>query len=128
MLHLKRELCRIRIKYVFAAVCVLSTASFLLDWKWLHESIKNKFSSILPVRGVHYTMASYYVPDEAQKFRCVVTRELIDFDKVNDDYCDCDDGSDEPGTSACPNGIFYCESDMYKRNGECFKEVSYYQL
>lgn len=32
----------------------------------------------------------------------------IPFDWVNDDYCDCNDGSDEPGTSACHNGRFYC--------------------
>jgi protein kinase C substrate 80K-H len=34
-------------------------------------------------------------------FTCFDKSKVIPFERVNDDYCDCADGSDEPGTSAC---------------------------
>lgn len=40
---------------------------------------------------------------------CIRTGKSIPRERVNDNYCDCeDDGSDEPETNACPNGVFYC--------------------
>ncbi|XP_021365218.1 glucosidase 2 subunit beta-like [Mizuhopecten yessoensis] len=59
-------------------------------------------------RGVHRTDGKYYKQIEGNMFLCLNKKKNIPFSQVNDDFCDCDDGSDEPGTSACLNGRFFC--------------------
>ncbi|ELK17813.1 Glucosidase 2 subunit beta [Pteropus alecto] len=63
-------------------------------------------------RGVSLTNHHFY--DESKPFTCLDGLATIPFDHVNDDYCDCKDGSDEPGTAACPNGSFHCTNTGYK--------------
>ncbi|XP_043940558.1 glucosidase 2 subunit beta isoform X3 [Protopterus annectens] len=63
-------------------------------------------------RGVSLLNRPFY--DESKPFTCLDGSLTIPFDQVNDDYCDCKDGSDEPGTAACPNGRFHCTNLGYK--------------
>lgn len=61
------------------------------------------------VKGVAPEDQHLYQPDSEGFFSCVSDPSIkIPISRVNDDYCDCPDGSDEPGTSACSNGKFYC--------------------
>ncbi|XP_041513343.1 glucosidase 2 subunit beta isoform X1 [Microtus oregoni] len=63
-------------------------------------------------RGV--SLSNHHFYDESKPFTCLDGTATIPFDQVNDDYCDCKDGSDEPGTAACPNGSFHCTNTGYK--------------
>ncbi|XP_044040437.1 glucosidase 2 subunit beta-like isoform X2 [Siniperca chuatsi] len=58
------------------------------------------------IRGIFSSYKRFY--RERKSFLCIDGSKIIPFEQVNDDYCDCEDGSDEPGTSACPRGRFYC--------------------
>ena len=48
------------------------------------------------IRGVPPASASRY--DASRDFTCDGNRRIA-FSSVNDDYCDCSDGTDEPGVS-----------------------------
>lgn len=48
------------------------------------------------VRGVQPSLVSAY-NTEIDSFKCLDGSKLLPSSRVNDDYCDCLDGSDEPG-------------------------------
>ncbi|GAB1610072.1 glucosidase 2 subunit beta isoform X1 [Argonauta hians] len=64
-------------------------------------------ASVARPRGVSVSMASVY-SGKTDNFSCLDNSITVPFNYVNDDYCDCPDGSDEPGTAACINGKFHC--------------------
>ncbi|XP_041995969.1 glucosidase 2 subunit beta-like [Salvia splendens] len=53
------------------------------------------------------TYVKYY---DAELIKCKDGSKSFTRDRLNDDFCDCADGTDEPGTSACPASKFYCKN------------------
>ncbi|CAO0793528.1 unnamed protein product [Mucor circinelloides] len=63
------------------------------------------------IRGVAPEKFDSYQPSKDGTWSCLDGSKVIPYSAINDDYCDCADGSDEPGTSACPNSFFYCANE-----------------
>lgn len=55
--------------------------------------MNNKQISFFPY--LFLSEASFYQVD--QEFKCLTTGQVIPFEYINDNYCDCTDGTDEPG-------------------------------
>ncbi|KAI6776024.1 hypothetical protein HG530_002782 [Fusarium avenaceum] len=53
-------------------------------------------------RGVGPEFVSHY--EGKEEFSCITNAAIkLSLDQINDNTCDCPDGSDEPGTAACAN-------------------------
>ncbi|KAI8622060.1 glucosidase II beta subunit-like-domain-containing protein [Chytriomyces sp. MP71] len=59
------------------------------------------------LRGIDPSQKQKYTRG-SESFECLDGSNTIPALAVNDDFCDCKDGSDEPGTSACANGSYFC--------------------
>ncbi|OAX39255.1 hypothetical protein K503DRAFT_739832 [Rhizopogon vinicolor AM-OR11-026] len=84
-------------------------------YPWLLLALALPSSAVLDkTHGVPPSLVSKYVPSTTgahQTWTCLDGSKQISWSAVNDDYCDCADGSDEPGTSACPHNKFYCRNE-----------------
>lgn len=64
-------------------------------------SAGNKARGIDPKDLAYFQGDSIWCKDGSKSF----PRE-----RLNDNFCDCPDGTDEPGTSACPASKYYCRN------------------
>lgn len=85
---------------------------FNLIYVFLLILLETWASEVPRPRGVSLSRAPLYNP--SKDFTCFDGSLKIPFTQVNDDYCDCPDASDEPGTSACPHGLFHCTNAGHK--------------
>ncbi|KAJ2929543.1 hypothetical protein H1R20_g7558, partial [Candolleomyces eurysporus] len=74
--------------------------------------------------GVHPSAVSKYTPSKSNTWTCLDGSKQISWDAVNDDYCDCSDGSDEPEPDCCDgsdelSGV--CK-DSCKEVGEAYRK------
>ncbi|KAJ9170875.1 hypothetical protein P3X46_018939 [Hevea brasiliensis] len=84
--------------------CSLSYAiAFLFSFYFLVFSAHSKS----PLLGVHPLDQKYFA---SRVIKCKDGSKSFTRDRLNDNFCDCVDGTDEPGTSACPRGKFYCSN------------------
>ncbi|XP_057757444.1 glucosidase 2 subunit beta isoform X1 [Arachis stenosperma] len=84
-------------------VIVISTALLFLCLPFCSSSVPND-----PFFGIAPQDEKYYKSSDV--IRCKDGSGKFTRAQLNDDFCDCPDGTDEPGTSACPGGKFYCHN------------------
>lgn len=109
----------------FLIVCLLIESSFAFFENLFNrpkeDSTVSSTSGIggastprLPVSRVRGVPDSLSGPYENEFFVCDQGKNVFRKHVINDGYCDCEDGSDEPGTSACPTAQFRCVNEGYR--------------
>lgn len=90
----------------------LELISHLVKWVLITQ-LAFCYNDIKHLIGVRPDRRGHYELSEQQNFKCLDGSRTIPKQFLNDDYCDCIDASDEPGTSACPHGQFFCQNHGY---------------
>jgi hypothetical protein len=90
---------------VVVLCCAFVTSVVALEFNGVPESLMEQYNAAAPVT-LSRTPSSLRLGFEfcrlvssfSQNFKCLNGGELMPISQVNDNFCDCPDGSDEPGT------------------------------
>ncbi|KAM0998604.1 hypothetical protein PS1_005405 [Malus domestica] len=100
---------KVKPSFIAAALCVLCVLSLSLESISISivgsassSPTTNQFLGISPQDEIYYK--------SSEVIKCKDGSKKFSRAQLNDDFCDCPDGTDEPGTSACPAGKFYCRN------------------
>ncbi|KAK7502961.1 hypothetical protein BaRGS_00005910 [Batillaria attramentaria] len=91
-----------------------------LSKKYSDEVVQHPAHIPSAPRGVHPSNVARYSEDSDGMFTCMESKLRIPMERVNDNFCDCPDSSDEPGTSACPDGKLFEMTELDTKSvGQC---------
>ena len=98
----------------------------------------NAHCAPLNIRGLDPSLAEYY-KQSGDSFKCLDGQKTIKYGLINDNYCDCFDGSDEPGKPLitfslesilviwCPKDKAHCSSAIANPSSRCGITADPYQ-
>ncbi|KAE8230582.1 hypothetical protein CF326_g4414 [Tilletia indica] len=89
------------------SVAAVTAASAILLALPLASSASGTVKGVAP-KDAHLYAALAGKPDT---WKCLNSSQEIRHSAINNNFCDCEDGTDEPGTSACPQSRFYCANE-----------------
>ena len=86
-----------------------------LSFSFIFKSTKKEssYNPESPLQKDFNSSQIYINKINSTHFSCDNNTKIYPIEKLNDDFCDCEDGSDENKTNACSNGKFYCSNYLY---------------
>ena len=94
-------------------ICLLFLFQFVFSFIYKTSKENSDYDPSSPIQQDFNSSQIFITKINSSHFSCDNNTKIFPFEKFNDDFCDCEDGSDENKTNACLNGKFFCNNNLY---------------